>query len=116
MTSGFLILPCSNVDENLISLGESVSDGKSSIASAITSNGVATESDATFDKIVENISTLSVNRYNAGKSASKTVTLSIAAIFRTNDNHIGITINGVSTGNIYNAKDSWQYRSISITV
>ena len=37
------------------SLKKSVSDGKSAIASAITENGVSTESDATFETMANNI-------------------------------------------------------------
>lgn len=57
---------------DLDALKKSVSDGKSSIASAITNNGVATASDATFAVMVKNIGTACTNKYNAGHSAGYT--------------------------------------------
>ena len=43
------------------SLKKSVSDGKSAVASAITSMGVSTESDATFETMATNVSNISKN-------------------------------------------------------
>lgn len=43
------------VDSDLDTLKKSVSDGKSSIASAITAKGVTTAADATFDTMANNI-------------------------------------------------------------
>lgn len=45
---------------------KSVSDGKSSIASAITNNGVTTASDATFATLASKVQELATNRYNSG--------------------------------------------------
>lgn len=47
------------IDEEMTSLKKSVSDGKSAVASAITSMGVSTESDATFETIATNVSNIS---------------------------------------------------------
>ena len=61
-----------NLDKVNTSLEEtkkSVSDGKSSIASAITDNGVATAADATFAAMKSNINTACANKYTAGHSA-----------------------------------------------
>ena len=49
-------------------LKKSVSDGKSSVASAITNQGVTTAADATFATIATNIGTVATNKYNAGKT------------------------------------------------
>lgn len=46
------------------SLKKSVSDGKSSIASAVTAKGVATSSDATFATIVNNINAIKISNYS----------------------------------------------------
>lgn len=48
----------STLNNNLDQLKKSVSDGKSSIASAITAKGVTTAADATFADIVTNISNI----------------------------------------------------------
>ncbi len=50
-------------------LKKSVSDGKSLIASAITSEGVTTAADAAFATLATNVNTVAANKYNAGKSA-----------------------------------------------
>ena len=50
------------------SLKKSVSDGKSSLASAITAQGVTTTADATFATMANNIATACTNKFNAGKS------------------------------------------------
>ena len=44
-----------------MSLKKSVSDGKSSIASAITAKGVTTEADATFETMANNINNIKSN-------------------------------------------------------
>lgn len=53
-------------------LKKSVSDGKSSIASAITAQGVATASDATFNTMAENITKISTGKYNEGRTQGQT--------------------------------------------
>jgi hypothetical protein len=50
-------------------LKKTVSDGKSSLASAITVEGVATSSDASYAVLADNVGRLSVARYNAGYGA-----------------------------------------------
>ena len=57
---------------DLDNLGKSVSDGKSSIASAITAQGVTTAADATFSVMASNITTAGNNRYNTGYSNGNT--------------------------------------------
>ena len=54
---------------SLLDLKKSVSDGKSSIASAITAQGVTTASDAAFSTMATNIGTAATNKYNAGANA-----------------------------------------------
>lgn len=49
-------------------LKKSVSDGKSIVANAITGQGVATATDATFATMAANIGTVGTNKYNAGKT------------------------------------------------
>ena len=55
----------------LTNVKKSVSDGKSSIASAITDNGVTTAADATFATMTSNIKAIAANNYNAGVTAAK---------------------------------------------
>ena len=50
------------------SLKKSVSDGKTTVANAITGQGVTTASDATFATMATNIKTVATNKYNAGVS------------------------------------------------
>ena len=47
-------------------LKKSVSDGKRSVANAITGQGVNTAADATFGTMANNIGTVGTNKYNAG--------------------------------------------------
>lgn len=58
---------------------KSVADGKALIASAITSKGVTTAADATFQVMATNISTMATNQYNSGytngENASKGVNI-----------------------------------------
>lgn len=65
-------------NDNLINLKKSVSDGKSSLASAITAKGVMTAADATFETMVENLLSIetvenidfSIKYYNSNTSTS----------------------------------------------
>ena len=50
---------------------KSVSDGKSSIASAITNNGVTTAPDATFETLTTKVQELATNRYDVGRSQGR---------------------------------------------
>ncbi len=59
------------VKTEIDNLKNSVSDGKSSIASAITNNGVTTASDATFATMATNIGTVATNKYNEGDVAGQ---------------------------------------------
>lgn len=54
---------------NVELLKKSVSDGKQSVANAITGQGVNTAADATFGTMANNIKTVGTNKYNAGYSS-----------------------------------------------
>lgn len=54
---------------NVDVLKKSVSDGKQSVAYAITKQGVSTAADATFGTMANNIGTVGTNKYNAGYSS-----------------------------------------------
>ena len=64
-------------------LKKSVADGKSAIASAITSQGVNTAAGASYATMASNMKTVANNKYNAGYNANGdvklTVTLQVAA-------------------------------------
>lgn len=49
-----------NINQAIVELKKSVSDGKKAIASAITDMGVATEADAAFENMVKNINDLEI--------------------------------------------------------
>lgn len=58
------------ISENTLSLNnclKSVSDGKSTVASAITAQGVSTAADAEFATMATNIASAGTNKYNAGR-------------------------------------------------
>jgi archaellum component FlaC len=57
------------INDAMDELKKTVSDGKSSLASAITVEGVATSSDASYAVLADNVGRLSVARYNAGYGA-----------------------------------------------
>jgi hypothetical protein len=57
------------INDAMDELKKSVSDGKSSLASAITVEGVATSSDASYAVLADNVGRLSAARYNAGYGA-----------------------------------------------
>lgn len=61
-TSGSL----ESINKEIENLKKSVSDGKTTVANAITANGVNTATDATFATIATNINTVATNKYNAG--------------------------------------------------
>ncbi len=52
-------------------LKNSVSDGKTKVANAITDKGVTTATDATFDTMATNITIMGTNQYNSGYSAGE---------------------------------------------
>lgn len=54
---------------NVDILKKSVSDGKQTVANAITGQGVNTAADATFGTMANNIKTVGTNKYNSGYSS-----------------------------------------------
>ena len=50
---------------------KSVSDGKKTVASAITAQGVNTAADAEFATMAENIGTVGANKYNSGRTQGR---------------------------------------------
>lgn len=62
------------------SLKKSVSDGKTTVANAITGQGVTTATDATFATMATNIATVGTNKYNAGVTATKKGTATAAQV------------------------------------
>ena len=77
------------------SLKKSVSDGKTTVANAITGQGVTTATDATFATMATNIATVGTNKYNAGVSATKIGTATAAQVLSgytfTNASTVGAT-------------------------
>lgn len=60
--------------EDIEETKKSVSDGKATVASAITGQGVSTASDATFATMASNINTVATNKYNGGYNAGVSAT------------------------------------------
>ncbi len=60
-----------SLSTNVEELKKSVSDGKALVANAITAQGVATSSEATFDRMATNIIAVGKNKYNAGANDTK---------------------------------------------
>lgn len=50
---------------------QSASNGKAAVAGVLTSNGVSTANDASFETIKTNIQTMADKKYNAGKAAGR---------------------------------------------
>lgn len=77
------------------SLKKSVSDGKTTVANAITGQGVTTATDATFATMATNIATVGTNKYNAGVTATKVGTATAAQVLSgytfTNASTVGAT-------------------------
>ena len=107
--TGALVKQKQDVDEiysDLTETKKSVSDGKSSIASAITAKGVTTEADATFETMATNINNLGAKVGSAIHSGAVTTSLTIPAntgktyivSIATADsgNYSGIAISGAS--------------------
>lgn len=82
---------------------KSVSDGKSTVASAITAQGVSTATTATFQTMAANIATAASAKYsagyNAGVSATKKGTAAAAQVLTgyTFTNNSGVRISGTMT-------------------
>lgn len=70
----------SNVQTQIDNLGKSVAEGKSTLATTLSNNGVTTASDASFATINTNIGTVATNKYNAGVSATKKGTATAAQV------------------------------------
>lgn len=56
----------STINTAINNLKKSVSDGKSTVASAITAQGVNTAADAEFVTMAKNVTTVATNKYNTG--------------------------------------------------
>ena len=54
-------MPIAEINSNIADLKKSVADGKSAIASAITSKGVSTAADAAYSVMVNNIRSITVS-------------------------------------------------------
>ena len=89
------------------SLKKSVSDGKTTVANAITGQGVTTATDATFATMATNIATVGTNKYNAGVSATKIGTATAAQVLSgytfTNASTVGATGTMVNNGAVNQA-------------
>lgn len=59
------------VNQSLNNCLKSVSDGKSTVASAITAQGVSTAADAEFATMATNIVSAGTNKYNAGRQQGR---------------------------------------------
>lgn len=76
-------------------LKKSVSDGKTAVAAAITEQGVATDSDASFETMASNVTAAGTARYNAGVTATKVGTAGTSHVLKgktfTNSSTVGAT-------------------------
>lgn len=74
---------------------KSVSDGKTVVAAAITEQGVATDSNASFETMASNVTAAGTARYNAGVTATKKGTATAAQVLKgktfTNSSGVGLT-------------------------
>ena len=85
----------SNVQTQIDNLGKSVAEGKSTLATTLSNNGVTTASDASFATINTNIGTMATDKYNAGVSDTKVGTATESCVLSgytfTNSNGVGIS-------------------------
>ena len=83
------------VNDSLTECFQSVSDGKTAVATALTNQGVATASDATFVTMATNVAAVATNKYNAGVTATKVGTATAAQVLKgktfTNASGVGLT-------------------------
>ena len=81
---------------SITNLQTSFQNGCSTIANAITANGVSTATNASPDTMATNISTLATNKYNAGVTATKVGTAVAANVLsgKTFTNSSGVGLSG----------------------
>lgn len=86
---------------NVDVLKKSVSDGKQTVANAITGQGVNTAADATFATMAKNITTAGTNRYNAGVSNTKKGNAAVGEVIagRTFTSANGVNLTGILANN-----------------
>lgn len=81
--------------DEIDALKKSVSDGKKTVAAAITAQGVNTAADAEFSTMATNIKTVGTNKYNAGVSATKKGTATAGQVLTgytfTNSSGVGLS-------------------------
>lgn len=81
--------------DEIDALKKSVSDGKKSVAVAITAQGVNTATDAEFSTMATNIKTVGTNKYNAGVVATKKGTATAGQVLTgytfTNSSGVGLS-------------------------
>lgn len=65
------IVKIDELEREMGSLKKSVGDGKSTVANAITAQGVSTATDASFQAMAANVTAAGNARYNAGVAATK---------------------------------------------
>lgn len=88
-----------NINREITATKKSVSDGKSTVANAITAQGVTTATDATFATMAANIGKVGTDKYNtgynAGVAATKVGTATAAQVLSgktfTNASTVGLT-------------------------
>lgn len=80
---------------------KSVSDGKTSVANAITAQGLTTATDAEFATMATNIGTVATNKYNAGVSDTKVGNVDATDVLtgKTFTNASGVGITGTMRNN-----------------
>ena len=93
------------INTELAAAKKSVADGKSSVASALTTQGVNTAATATFATLATNLNTACTNKYNAGVAATKIGTAVAANVLKgkTFTNASGVNLSGTMndySGNI----------------
>ena len=84
-----------NIEDVTQNLKKSVSDGKTLVANAITAQGVTTATDAEFETMANNVTTVATNKYNAGVAATKVGTAQQAHVLTgttfTNSSGVGLS-------------------------
>lgn len=81
--------------DEIDALKKSVSDGKKTVAAAITAQGVNTAADAEFSVMATNVNTVGTNKYNAGITATRKGTATAGQVLTgytfTNSSGVGLS-------------------------
>lgn len=101
-------LDLSDINEEINELKKSVSDGKSAVKSAITSMGVSTSSDATFDTLATNITKITPSISGSWSESTYTATATVGGNQKTTTTTLGgnVTAPHVLTGYTFSSENA----------